>query len=146
MKKETIYKTLIVFLVLVNGVTLYLTFSKRGHRDLRYELVEQLKMEGQQKKDVLELQKNHFKIKDQLMDKKRHVSDSLFMLLKMEIVDTVISNSLLNELAEHQKYIEKMTFQHFIDVAKVCDTHQKQKLVDALKHAFHKNLSIPNHD
>lgn len=146
MKKDTIYKLLIVFLVLINGVTLYITFTKRGHRDMRFELVDQLQMNGQQKEAVLDLQRKHFKIKDQLMDQNRRLNDSLFNMLKMTSVDTVISNSILNQLSERHKYIEKMTFQHFVDVAKICNTEQKQKLVDAIKHTFHKNLPPPKHD
>lgn len=146
MKKDTIYKLLIVFLVLINGVTLYITFTKRGHRDMRFELVDQLQMNGQQKEAVLDLQRKHFKIKDQLMDQNRRLNDSLFNLLKKASVDTVISNSILNQLSERHEYIEKMTFQHFVDVAKICNTEQKQKLVDAIKHTFHKNLPPPKHD
>jgi hypothetical protein len=146
MKKDTIYKLLIVFLVLINGVTLYITFTKRGHRDMRFELVDQLQMNGQQKEAVLDLQRKHFKIKDQLMDQNRRLNDSLFNLLKKASVDTVISNSILNQLSERHEYIEKMTFQHFVDVAKICNTAQKQKLVDAITHTFHKNLPPPKHD
>ncbi len=146
MKKDTIYKLLIVFLVLINGVTLYITFTKRGHRDMRFELVDQLQMEGHQKEAVLDLQRKHFEIKDQLMDQNRRLKDSLFNILKMTTVDTAISNAILKQLAERHEYIEKMTFEHFVDVAKICNTEQKQKLVDAITHTFHKNLPPPKHD
>lgn len=146
MKKDTIYKLLIVFLVLINGVTLYITFTKRGHRDMRFELVDQLQMEGHQKEAVLDLQRKHFEIKDQLMDQNRRLKDSLFNILKMTTVDTAISNAILKQLAERHEYIEKMTFEHFVNVAKICNTEQKQKLVDAITHTFHKNLPPPKHD
>jgi len=146
MKKDKIYKILVVFLILINGVTLYFTFSKRNHRDLRFELVDKLQLDDKQKEKVLDLQKKHFQIKDQLMDKNHRLTDSLFNMLKNESVDTVMSNNILKALSENHEFIEKMTFQHFADVAKICNTEQKQKLIDAITHAFKKNLPPPKHD
>lgn len=146
MKKDFIYKLLIVFLLLINGVTLYFIFSKRDHRDMRFELVDKLQLKGKQKEKVLDLQKKHFQIKDQLIDKNHRLTDSLFNMLKNESVDTAMSNNILKALSENHEFIEKMTFQHFIDISKICNTEQKQELIDAITHAFKKNLPPPKHD
>ena len=146
MKKESIYKLLIVILVIVNGVTLYMTFDKRNHHNMRFELVDKLELQDKQKEAVLDLQKKHFRTKDQLMDKHRILNDSLFNMLKTDTVDSVLSNNLLEKLSKNHEIIEKITFQHFVDVSQYCNAEQKQKLVEIVNHAFQKNTPTPKHD
>ena len=146
MKKETVYKLIIVLLVLINGVTLFFTLNRKKHHDMRTELVNILQLEGEPKNKVLDLQKSHFKIKDQLILKNRVKYDSLFGLLKNELVDTLISNRLLDELSQNHANIEKMTYQHFMDVAKQCNNEQKERLIETVFRAFDKNMPPPKHD
>ncbi len=146
MKKETVYILIIVLLVLINGVTLFFTLNRKKHQDMRTELVNILQLEGEPKNKVLDLQKSHFKIKDQLILKNRVKYDSLFGLLKNELVDTLISNRLLDELSQNHANIEKMTYQHFMDVAKQCNNEQKERLIETVIRAFDKNMPPPKHD
>jgi uncharacterized protein YqfB (UPF0267 family) len=146
MKKETVYKLIIVLLVLINGVTLFFALNRKKHQDMRTELVNILQLEGEPKAKVLDLQKSHFKIKDQLILKNRVKYDSLFGLLKNESIDTIISNRLLDELSQNHANIEKMTYQHFMDVAKQCNNEQKERLIETVFRAFDKNMPPPKHD
>ncbi len=143
MKKESVYKLIIVLLILVNGVTLFFSLSRKRHHDMRSELVNILQLDGEQKDKVLDLQKSHFKIKDELMLKNRVKYDSLFGLLRNESVDTKVSNRLLDELSINHANIERITYQHFIDVAKQCNHEQKARLVETVFRAFDKNMSPP---
>jgi uncharacterized protein YqfB (UPF0267 family) len=113
---------------------------------MRTELVNILQLEGEPKNKVLDLQKSHFKIKDQLILKNRVKYDSLFGLLKNESIDTIISNRLLDELSQNHANIEKMTYQHFMDVAKQCNNEQKERLIETVFRAFDKNMPPPKHD
>jgi hypothetical protein len=143
MKKEIVYKLIIALLIVINGITLFFTLSRKRHQDMRSELVNILQLEDEQKEKVLELQKRHFKIKDELILKNRSKYDSLFGLLKNETVDIRLSNRLLDELSLNHANIERITFQHFIDVAKQCNNEQKERLVETVFRAFDKNMPPP---
>ena len=146
MKRETVFKLIIALLILVNGVTLFFTFGRKKHLDMRTELVSILKLEGEEKEAVLALQKEHFEIKDQLMKANYYKYDSLFSLLKTNVMDTLKSNRLLQEIAQNHSKIEKMTFQHFTDVAKHCNKEQKALLYEAVFRVFDKNIPPHKHD
>ena len=146
MKKETVYKLVIALLILINGITLFFLLNRKRHHDMRSELVNILQMEGEQKEKVLDLQKSHFKIKDHLIIINRAKYDSLFVLLKNESVDTKVSTRLLDELSQNHAKIEKMTFEHFVEVAKQCNNEQKERLIETVFRAFDKNMPPPVND
>lgn len=69
----------------------------------------------------------HRKAMHELRDKGKEIRSQYFDLLKQEQPDQKIVDDLAITIANNQKEIEQVTFNHFKDVRKICSAEQKKK-------------------
>ena len=134
MKTIRFYKLAILALVLLNGTTLFFLWKggPHHHHPGRNQLVEQLGLEGKSKEKVLQLQDDHFRRKDALMDKSRRLHEELFTYFNNAARDSADVSQKIDQIVENQREIEQMTFDYFKKVSELCNTQQKQELKELL--------------
>lgn len=101
-------------------------------------IIEELKFSAEQVKQFEELKRSHQSSIRELNDKGREIRHAYFELLKSDEVDQKHVDELSSAIASNQKEIEKVTFDHFKDVRKLCNTDQKKHfdeiIGDILRH------------
>ena len=75
-------------------------------------------------KDLIE---KHQAAMRELKDKGREIRNQYFDLLKQEQPNQELTDELSAAIANNQKEIEQVTFNHFKDVRKICSAEQKVK-------------------
>lgn len=89
-------------------------------------IIEELKFTAEQIKQFEGLKESHQKSIRELNDKGREIRHAYFELLKQDEVDQKQADELSNAIATNQKEIEKVTFDHFKEVRKMCNADQKK--------------------
>lgn len=137
MKQTTFYRLLIGFLVLLNAFTLYKLWplpEDRGHRPPHKSLVVVLHLTGKAKTTVARLEREHFHVKDSLVDHGRDLHEKLFRYFSDETKDSTAIAGLIDRIVENQRITEQMTFDYFKSVSRWCTPQQRVEL----QHAIHK--------
>jgi peptidoglycan hydrolase CwlO-like protein len=134
MKRTRLYKLIIAALVIINVVILILFFTGGpGHRPPKSgDLAQKLGIEGKKEVTITNLESDHHKAKRKLMDKDRKLHEELFSKLG---TDEDVSE-LQEEIEENFAEIEKMTYDFFNEVAKLCSDEQKEELKKTIYRAF----------
>ncbi|ASS50311.1 MAG: hypothetical protein A3D31_12145 [Candidatus Fluviicola riflensis] len=144
MEKTRFYKLVILVLVLVNLTTLYFYWngcSTEEHRHHhgpppRKSLVTLLSLTGTAKQRVQALEKDHFRVKDSLINVSRQLHEDLFVSFKDPSKDSASIQQLIDHIVENQRETEQMTFDYFKEVEKFCTPSQKKKLQKAIHGAL----------
>lgn len=134
MKTIRFYKLFIAVLILLNLITLFILWSstKKHGPPGRNDLVELLDLQGTQKTKILDLQDDHFKKKDALIQKSRNLHEELFLSFSDASKDSTEIAQLIDRIVENQRETERMTFDYFKEVHALCDPHQKEKLEELI--------------
>jgi hypothetical protein len=144
----------IVFLVILNIVTLSLLWFGRPQADLRKGpigpeqnteriqklLKEELGFDNNQAEKYLAIRDKHKKETRHLNEDIRKLKKEMFDQALQSNDQAMISDSLLNLAQEKQSKIEKLTFQQFLDLKKICNSEQKMKL----RKLIHRVLAPPH--
>jgi Spy/CpxP family protein refolding chaperone len=150
-RNMTILKWCVGILVILNIVLLVNSWRKPGvmhpppnpprHADgggPAKMIIEELKFTTDQIKQFEKLKEEHQQAIRELHDKGREIRHSYFELLKQDEVDQSSADELSVEIANNQKEIEKVTFEHFKAVRKICTAEQKKHfdeiIGDVLRH------------
>lgn len=142
----------IVVLVLLNIVTLLLLWFGRPKYDsqkgpgipgrekgqVQKLLKEELNFSEKQAEQYIALRKEHRENTIQLNKEIRKIKREMFDHVLMND-ETALSDSLLKLTLEKQAQIEKLTFQHFQELKKICNSDQLKKLMKIM----HKILGPP---
>ncbi|MES2556436.1 MAG: hypothetical protein V4604_09820 [Bacteroidota bacterium] len=136
MEKTRFYKLVILVLVMVNLTTLYFYWNgcstEEHHRHHgpppRKSLVTVLSLTGTAKQRVHSLEKDHFRVKDSLIDVSRRLHEELFVSFKDPSKDSTSIQQLIDHIVENQRETEQMTFDYFKEVEKLCTPAQKKQL------------------
>lgn len=102
-------------------------------------IINRLKLSEAQVKQFEELKKEHRGQVEQLKEASKKMHDEYFGLLKQDKVDSVKAASVLEQIANNQKELDKVTFAHFEKIKGICDTSQKElfsKFIDEIAGAF----------
>jgi len=73
--------------------------------------------------------------------------EDYFKLLRNDTTDNILADQLLIQIANNQKVIEQITFEHFQSVKNICDSVQKDKFDSIILEVIHKmkdNRPKPN--
>lgn len=133
MEAKRLYKWVIALLVVINGTLLYLYWSQppaQEHRPQhkRKSITIMLQMTGNDKKQVLALEKEHFKRKEWLIKRGIQLHQELFRSFDNPEKDSTDVAGIIDKIVENQREMEQMTFDHFRSVSTYCDAEQKRKL------------------
>jgi len=142
----------IIILVLLNIVTLLLLWFGRPKHDsqsgpgipdrergqVQKLLKEELNFSEKQAEQYIALRKEHQENTMHLSEEIRKIKKEMFdhVLLNDE---TTLSDSLLELSLEKQSELEKLTFRHFQELKRICNSDQRKKLMKIM----HKILGPP---
>ncbi|MBT3741432.1 MAG: hypothetical protein HOG32_04370 [Polaribacter sp.] len=141
--KKTIIYTFLIFLVVVNLVLLFLTFSK-GPRNFSPPkekfIAKELKFSAQQKKHFFSLDKTHrFQMRD--FDHKLHeLRNKLYTSFSL---DHFSSDSITQQIGKLEALKQQELFAFFGEVRKLCDEEQLVKFETIIKRAVQKRGQRP---
>jgi len=137
MKSTRFYKIIISILVVINVTTLvflWMTFNRPmgpPPHPGRLDLVDKLGVEGECRTKILNLQDNHFKQKDSLVNRGRDLHERLYRFFNNAKKDSSDISNLIDQIVENQRETEQMTFDHFKAISELC-TPEQQKLLDEI--------------
>jgi len=133
----------VILLVLLNLTTLTMLWigrperqaPLRGPRNLIEEqhriqqlLKEELGFDEAQIEQYLQMRRKHGERVRQLDEEIRQLKKQMFDEVLQENPQPTLSDSLLKLTQEKQLQIERLTFQHFLDLKKICKPEQQDKL------------------
>lgn len=139
MKKENFLTGAVIILFVLNLMTLaYVLFgfqpmppppeeTERRRPERKDEMIfNKLKLDDSQKKAFEELKTEHRKQADLLQNASKKLHDEYFGILKTEPIDTVKANVLVQQIADNQKELDKITFKHFEKLRGILKNEQKE--------------------
>jgi len=98
-------------------------------------IIEKLKLDDSQKKQFEDLKAEHHKQAEVLQEALRKLHDEYFGILKTEPVDTSKANTIVQQIADNQKELDRVTFKHFEKLRGVLNNEQKElfaKLIEEI--------------
>jgi hypothetical protein len=133
MKRSRLYKIIIAVLVIINvGMLVFMWMGPPPPHGKPEPLQEILGLKGENKSKLEGMETVHHKEKRRLMAKDRKLHETLFSKLG---TDEDVSE-LQAEIEANHAEIEKMTFEYFNEVAKLCNAEQLTELKKLIRHAF----------
>lgn len=144
----------IVLLVILNlGTILMLWLSKppqpmmqRKQRTPELEkmhiqqiLKDELSFDKTQTEQYLKLREKHHERASLLQNEIQRIKKQMFDEVLKENPQTTLSDSLLKLSQEKTADLEQLTFQHFLDLKKLCKPDQQDKLKILISEFFHQN-------
>ena len=153
MNRTKLLTIAVIGLLLLNlGVLGMMFFSKPPHPPMppqmnggprgegpKQIIIERLHFDAMQQKDYELLVTEHHNKTDELHEASKKMHDQLFSFLKEGAENKTQSDSLIMEIANNQKAIENLNFDHFNAIKKLCKGEQVNdfnKLVDELGMLF----------
>ena len=152
MNRTKLLTIAVIGLLLLNfGILGVMFFGKPSHPPMHPEhggqkgegpkqiIIERLHFDVMQQKDYELLVVEHRNKTDELHEASKKLHDGLFSLLKGDTINQRQSDSLVMEIANNQKAIEDLNFNHFSAIKKLCEGKQVgyyNELVDELGRLF----------
>jgi hypothetical protein len=142
-KQKRFLVYVIILLVILNISTLFMMWigrplhrlANRGpispeHEKARIEqlLQEELGFDKAQTKEYLMMRQKHYKQVTSLRIEIRELKKQMFDEVLQDNPQPMLSDSLLRLAQEKQVNLEQLTFQHFLDLKKLCKPEQQDKL------------------
>ncbi|MEL6485399.1 MAG: hypothetical protein AAFU57_05505 [Bacteroidota bacterium] len=150
MRKNTIVLIALVFLIIMNGVLLYLVMQKpeRQRRHPREFLAKELALDAEQMKQYEILEREHHRKMRALDDRFKRLKGDLFQNLGKPGDEKVV-DSLTRLIGQLSQERELELFHHFSKIERICTPDQKQKLKQLVAGALHPKgppHGLPPHD
>lgn len=141
MARTKLYKLIIAVLVIINAGMLIFFLSRRPpHMPPKPgDLVERLGIEGSNRELINKLAKEHHAEKRKLMDNGRELHDELFSKIGTDQDVSNIQERIEANFAE----TERMTFEFFSEISKLCTPEQVVELKKTIHHAFRQMRKPP---
>ncbi len=141
-QKNYLIVTVIILIILNFGILTMLWINKPEHpkmpnrpQDKPNEqehigslLKEELSFTDEQIEKYLDLRKINREQMSELENEIRDLKRQMFNKVILENSELPISDSLLSMILDKQGQIEKLTYQHFLDLNQLCDSEQQKKL------------------
>lgn len=89
-------------------------------------IIEKLKFNEEQVQKFEDLKREHRRQVEDIQFQSRKLHDEYFGLLKAEPVDSVKAGQILEQIANNQKELDKVTFTHFARIKELCKGEQKE--------------------
>ncbi len=101
---------------------------KQERAQIQRLLKNELGFDDKQAEQYLKLRQEHREQTRQLNDEMRRIKKQMFDEVLEDIPQPMLSDSLLKLTQKKQSKIEQLTYQHFLDLKKLCKPEQKDKL------------------
>ena len=130
MKKNIILYVLLAFLIIVNGIFLFLFLNKPGIKGQKPEdfIAKQLKFDERQLEQFGKLNDSHKEDRRKYADDTKQLKDMLFSKISDENVTSVTIDSITNLIGRKEQAKEMMVFNHFRELRAICNEKQKGRL------------------
>ena len=141
MKRTKLYKLVIAALVIINvGILVFFLAGRPGHPHPKAgDLVERLGIEGSKVDAINTLEKEHHLEKRKLMQVDRNLHEALFSKIGTDEDVTLIQDKIEGNFSK----MEKMTFEFFNEVSKLCNAEQQEELTKTIHRAFRQMRKPP---
>ena len=138
MRKNTIVLVALIFLIVMNGILLYLVVQKpeRPRQHPRAFLAAELALDEQQLEQYQVLEKDHHRKMRALDDRFKRLKGDLFRNLG-EHRDEKVVDSLTQLIGQLSQERELELFRHFSNIERICTPEQKEKLKQLVAGALH---------
>ena len=130
MKKNVLLWVLMVFLMVMNGVLLYLVLQKteKKPRPPRAFIAEELGLDNDQMDQFLELEEGHRKEMQKIDRRSGELREKLFSGIGGGALQIAEIDSLGVLIGDLSKERELEIYRHFSEIEKICNEKQKRRL------------------
>ncbi len=140
MKKNVILYVLLVFLIIVNGIFLFLFLNKTlkiegGPEDF---ITKELKFDEQQLVEYRRLNEIHHRERRMFSDDIKQQKDVLFNMIGDENVTKETIDSITNLIGKKEQSIDRMTFYHFRAIREICNENQRVRFDNVIEEGLHR--------
>jgi Spy/CpxP family protein refolding chaperone len=149
--KLSFWKIFAITLLISNMVILaFIFFEKPTRADNKGPsnfIIKELNLNAAQIENFNQLKFAHQDSVQSLKNTGRELREDYFKLLRNDTTDNILADQLLIQIANNQKAIEQITFEHFQSVKNICDSVQKDKFDSIILEVIHKmkdNRPKPN--
>jgi hypothetical protein len=149
--KLSFWKIFAITLLISNMVILaFIFFEKPTRADNKGPsnfIIKELNLNAAQIENFNQLKFAHQDSVQSLKNTGRELREDYFKLLRNDTTDKILADQLLIQIANNQKVIEQITFEHFQSVKNICDSVQKDKFDSIILEVIHKmkdNRPKPN--
>jgi hypothetical protein len=149
--KLSFWKIFAITLLISNMVILaFIFFEKPTRADNKGPsnfIIKELNLNAAQIENFNQLKFAHQDSVQSLKNTGRELREDYFKLLRNDTTDNILADQLLIQIANNQKVIEQITFEHFQSVKNICDSVQKDKFDSIILEVIHKmkdNRPKPN--
>jgi len=149
--KLSFWKIFAIILLISNTVILaFVFFEKPTRADNKGPsnfIIKELNLNAAQIENFNQLKFAHQDSVQSLKNTGRELREDYFKLLGNDTTDNILADQLLMQIANNQKAIEQITFEHFQSVKNICDSVQKDKFDSIILEVIHKmkdNRPKPN--
>lgn len=143
MKKNLLLGLLLLFLVVMNGILLFMLFGQGTDRrppgPPKDFIVKELGFDETQMQEFRKLSKVHFKSMRVLDEESRKLKDELFSGIGDKNFTTRHADSITTLIGQLSKEKELNVFDHFKKVGEICTPEQKTKLDKIISKALHRH-------
>jgi protein CpxP len=148
MKALKVYKSLVIGLVLLNGITLFFLLMRPEHPPMppeRKDMAKELGLTGADAKKVAKIQKLHHQEMRRLMDKNRKLHHQLFVHFVTNSNDTIKTKQLIENVVHNHEKVEWLVYNYFNEVASHCDENQRGELNKRYEQLVNQMAQPPRH-
>jgi hypothetical protein len=149
--KLSFWKIFAITLLISNMVILaFIFFEKPTRADNKGPakfIIKELNLNAAQIENFNQLKLAHQDSVQSLKGTGRELREDYFKLLGNDTTDKILADQLLMQIANNQKGIVEITFEHFQSVKNICDSVQKEKFDSIILEVIHKmkdNRPKPN--
>lgn len=149
--KLSFWKIFAITLLISNMVILaFIFFEKPTRADNKGPakfIIKELNLNAAQIENFNQLKFAHQDSVRSLKNTGRELREDYFKLLRNDTTNKILADQLLMRIANNQKAIEQITFEHFQSVKNICDSVQKVKFDSIILEVIHKmkdNRPKPN--
>jgi len=140
MKKNIVLYVLLVFLIVVNGIFLFLFLNKSPRKGQNPEdfIIKELKFDKDQLNNFKQLSGEHHKKMRDLSKDIRELKDELFTKIRDTQVSDKTIDSITNLISNKEQIKDKLVFYHFRVLRAICNDKQKKRFDKIIKDGLHR--------
>jgi len=148
MKALKVYKSLVIGLVLLNGITLFFLLMRPEHPPMpprRKDMAKELGLTGAGAKEVTKIQKLHHQEMRGLMAKNRKLHHQMYVHFASNSNDTTKTKQLIERIIKNHEKVEWLVFNYFREVGSQCNAKQRVELNKRYEQLVNQMAHPPRH-
>ena len=148
MKALKVYKTLVILLVVLNGVTLFFLLMRPEHPPMppdRKDMAKELGLTGADANEVKKIQKLHHQEMRTLMAKNRKLHHQMYVHFVTNSNDSIKTTQLIERIVQNHEKVEWLVFNYFSEVRSHCDAKQRIELNKRYEQLVNQMAHPPRH-